>query len=224
MRELCAHRRRRAETHRGVAAGREDGTRLVDRELLPDAVFVPADVGGDECVPRQRLAHVGENSLGPHRIGVALRVRAVAREKKGAGSGDFSLAFRALDALRQQLARGPVERRQRLLQVGDGADLHRIVAADLRGIDVYVDETSRREVERVLGLPGAAVGFGEARAEAENPVGRAALLVDEAGSPEAGHAEHEGVVVRERTLAHQGVRDRNLQVVDEFPQLCGRVR
>ena len=39
-------------------------------------------------------------------------------------------------------------------------------------------------------LPGAAVGLREARAEAEDPVGAAALVVDELGAPEARHAEH----------------------------------
>ena len=57
----------------------------------------------------------------------------------------------------------------------------------------------------------------------EDPVGRAALLVDELRAPEAGHAEDERMVVGQRALAHQRVRDRNLQVVDEFAQLVGGV-
>ncbi len=49
-RELRPKRRRRAEAHRGVAAGREDRARLEDRELLPDAVLIPAHVGRDQCI------------------------------------------------------------------------------------------------------------------------------------------------------------------------------
>ena len=68
---LAPMRRRRAEAHRRVAARREDPARRVDRELLADAVLVPADVGRDDRVARQHRAHVGEDALGPHREGVA---------------------------------------------------------------------------------------------------------------------------------------------------------
>src|SRR5204863_537073 len=121
-----------------------------------------------------------------NRVSPALRMRAIAAQEERASGRDLTRALRAPDAIGKEPPRGAVERRERLLQIGDGADLHRVVAADLGRVDVDVHEARRREIERVLGLPGAAVGFGEARAEAENPVGRAALLVDEPGSPEAG--------------------------------------
>ncbi len=165
-RELRAERRRRAEAHRRVAPGREDRARLEDRELLADAVLVPAHVGRDQRVARQRCAHVGEDALGPHRIGVARRVLAVARDEGLAYGGDLARELLAL-ACRRARAGAPtrLSTDQRLLEIGDGADLDRVVAADLGGIDVDVDELGRREVERVLGLPRAAVGLREARAE-----------------------------------------------------------
>ena len=68
-------------------------------------------------------------------------------------------------------------------------------------------------------LPRAAVGLGEARAEAEDPVGARALVVDELRAPEARHAEDQRMVVGQRALAHQRVRDRQRQVLGELAQL-----
>ena len=48
-------------------------------------------------------------------------------------------------------------------------------------------------------------------------------VVDELRAPEPGHAEHQRMVVGQRALAHQRVRDRDLQVVDELAQLGGRL-
>ncbi len=58
---------------------------------------------------------------------------------------------------------------------------------------------------------------------AEDPVGAAALVVDVLGAPEAGHAEDQRVIVGQRALAHQRVRDRKLQVLGELAHLGGRV-
>ncbi len=166
--DLRAQRRRRAEAHRRVAARREDRARLQDRELLADAVLVPADVGRDQRVARQRFAHVGEDALRAHRICVARRVRPVAGNERRARRGDLAGELRTLDAGGDEPARNAVQHRERLPEIGDGADLDRIVAPDLGRIDVDVDQPRRRNVERVLGLPRAAIRFGEARAEAED--------------------------------------------------------
>ena len=45
------------------------------------------------------------------------------------------------------------------------------------------------------------------------------LLVDELRAPEPRHAEHERMVVGQRALAHQRVRDGKRQVIDELAQL-----
>ena len=116
-----------------------------------------------------------------------------------------------------------VEHRQRLLQVGDGAEFDRIVATDLGGVDVDVDQLRRGNVERVLAFPGTAVGFLEAGAEAENVVRVAATVVDVLRAPETGHAERQRMIVGQRALAHQRMRDRDAQVVDELGKLLRRV-
>src|ERR1051325_12046792 len=86
---------------------------------------------------------------------------AVAGEKPRTRRRDLVPAFAALDTGGREPARGAMERSQRLLEVGDGADLDRIVAADLGRIDVDLDQARRREVERVRGLPRAAIGRSE---------------------------------------------------------------
>ena len=63
--DLDPEHRRRAEAHRRQAARRDEGARHRDRELLRDAVLVPADVGDDEAVLGQRLAQLAEDALGP---------------------------------------------------------------------------------------------------------------------------------------------------------------
>ena len=81
-----------------------------------------------------------------------------------------------------------------------------------------MDQLGRREVEGVFSLPGAAVGLGEAGPQRQDPIGPLALVVDELGAPEAGHAEDQRVVVRQGPLAHQGVGDGEVQVLGERAQ------
>ena len=108
---------------------------------------------------------------------------------------------------------------QRLLQVGDDAEFDRIVATDLRWVDIDVDQLRRRHVERVDAFPGAAVGFAEARAERQDVVGAAATVVDVLRAPESRHSQRQWMVVRQCALAHQRMRDRDAEVVDEVAQL-----
>src|SRR5690606_32932487 len=110
---------------------------------------------------------------------------------------------RSFETLRIHLARHTVQPLKRGFQVGDYAHVHRVVPADFRRIDVDVDETGRRDVEGVVSVPGAAVGFLEARAEREYPVCFETGVVDELRAPESRHAEDQGVIVRNRALAHQ---------------------
>ena len=58
---------------------------------------------------------------------------------------------------------------------------------------------------------------------AEDPVGALALVVDELRAPEPGHAEDQRMVVGQRALAHQRVRDRQRQVLGQLAHLVGRV-
>ncbi len=59
--------------------------------------------------------------------------------------------------------------------------------ADLLRVDVDLDQPRRRNRERVLGPPRAAVGFAEAGADREDDVGAAHRLVGDARAPDAGH-------------------------------------
>ena len=224
-RDLRAERGRRAEAHRRVAARREDRAGLEDRKLLADAVLVPADIGRDERVARQRRAHVGQDPLRAHRVRIALHRLAVAGDERFPVRCHLARAARAAARPSAPALRATrFSTRERLLEIGDRADRDRIVAADLRGVDVDVDQLRRREVERVFVLPRAAIGFGEPRAEPEDPVGALALVVDELRAPEAGHAENQRMVVGQRALAHQRVRDGKRQVFGEFAHLGSRRR
>ena len=83
---------------------------------------------------------------------------------------DLREQFVAWTPRRGQPAGDPDEHGERSLEVGERADLERVVAAQLGGIDVDLHELGGGDVERVLGVPGAGVGFGEPGAEGEDPV------------------------------------------------------
>jgi len=59
--------RGRTEAHGCESTGRQHAARRVHRELLADAILVPANVGGDDGVTRQLRTHFGEDALGHHR-------------------------------------------------------------------------------------------------------------------------------------------------------------
>ena len=169
---------------------------------------------------RKRLAQVGEDALGAHRPSVALHRRLIAGDEGLAVVGHLGKQLR-LDAGRYEPTRHTRQRRQRRLQVGDRADRHRIVATEFLRVDVDLDQLCRREAERVLVLHGCSRP--PARAQREDPVGAAALVVDVLGAPEAGHAEDQRVIVGQRAAAHQRMRYRKLQVLGELAHLGGRV-
>ena len=182
-----------------------------DRELLADAVLVPADVGDDEAVFGHRLAQLAEDALGTHRV----LARAVLVGPVG-GEGAAPVArsparSAAAVAVLHALRRGGASAAQRQLRVGDDAELGREVAADLGDVGVDVDQARRRDVEREARIPRARVRLGEPGADGEDDVGGAALLVGDRRAPEAGHAEQQRVIFAHDALAHQRVRDRQLE-------------
>ena len=65
--KLGADGTRRTKTHGGEAAWRQNRARAKDIKLLTDAVLVPADIGGDDGILRQRRAGIGENAFRHHR-------------------------------------------------------------------------------------------------------------------------------------------------------------
>ena len=74
---------------------------------MPDPVFVPAHVGGDDGIARQNLTHLGQNPLGHHRKSVALLHFRVALLKGFLVFGDLLLERVALDAFRNDFSGHP---------------------------------------------------------------------------------------------------------------------
>ena len=214
--QLGPDRGRGAKAHGGKAAGSKDAGRFINRVLLRQPVLVPAHVGTDDRITRQGRPQIGQDALRLHRPGLTFHPGFISGDEGGPVGGDGGNEFRTFDALRATLPGNAVKCPERLLEIGDGADGHRIVAPDLGRVDVDVNQLRRREVEGVFAFPGAAVRFGEASAQPQNPVGRLALFIDEFGAPEAGHAERQRVVVGQRALAHQGVGDRQSEVFGQF--------
>ena len=87
--DLDAQRRRRPEAHRRQPARRDEGAGHGDRELLADAVLVPADVGDDVAVLGNGLAQLAEDPLRTHRVlARAVLIRPVGGEG-AAAAGDL---------------------------------------------------------------------------------------------------------------------------------------
>src|SRR6185312_1616805 len=80
-----------------------------------------------------------------------------------------------------------IERGERLFKIGDGPYLDGIVAADFAGVDVYVYQSAGRDVERIVRVPRAGIGFAEARAKCQDHVGVATGLVDILSPPKSRH-------------------------------------
>ena len=116
------------------------------------------------------------------------------------------------------------ERRQRELRIGAHAELGLIVAADLGEIGVDVNQPRRRNREGEARIPRARVRFGETRADRDDQIGGAALLVGDRRAPETGLAEQQRMLVRQASLPHQRVRDRHLQRFGKLLQFFGRAR
>ena len=222
--ELGAERRRRPEPHGGVAAGRENGSRREDRKLLSHTVLVPAHIGGDQRVARQNLAHCREDAFRPHWIRRVADMLDVALSEIFAVGSNLAHQVLVLAAGGIEFLRLANQDAQRLLEIGHGADLHGVITADLARIDVNVDELRGWHAEREARIPRAAIGFRKPGAQSDHVIGLAAFLVDEFCPPEARHAKHQRMVVGQRALPHQAVRDRQTEVVDKLPQFGAGVR
>ena len=185
LRHLHAQHRRRPEAHRRQPARRDERARHGDRELLADAVLVPADVGDDEARPRARPCAARS---GCARAAAGTDPSSTARPSSSANSLAAArdlVAQRGRDRAWRLPARRLDERRKRELRVGDDAELGLVVAADLREVGVDVDQARRRNREREARIPRARVRFGEPRADGEDEIGGAALLVGDRRAPEA---------------------------------------
>ena len=159
MGDLGADGRRPAEPHSGVAARNQDAARRIDGELLAHAVLVPAYVGGDDGIPREHLPHLGQDAFRHHGEGVALFHGHVALFESLAIGGDLLDKLFSLDAVGVKILGRAGQNRKGLFQIRDHADFHRIVAADLTGFDVDLDQPGRRNAEGKFRIPGTAIRF-----------------------------------------------------------------
>ena len=113
---------------------------------------------------------------------------------------------------------------QREFRVRDDAQFGGEVAADLGDVGIDVNQPRRRDVEGEARIPGARVRFGQPRPDRQDDIRGTAFLVGDRRAPETGHAEQQRVVLANDSLAHQAVRDRQLQRLGERLALCRRPR
>ena len=152
---------------------------MIDGKLLADAVLVPAHVGGDDGIAGQHFPHLGQNAFGHHGKGIALFHFDIALLECFPVISDLLFqASLAVDALRYDLAGHLSEHPEGLFQIGDHTDLHRVVASDLAGFDVDLDEFGLGDIEGELRIPGTAVRLLEACAETQDEISFAAGIVD----------------------------------------------
>ena len=106
-------------------------------------------------------------------------------------------------------------RRKKRLGVADDADFDGIVAADLFGVDVDLDQPGRRNVVDVALEPRAGMQIVEARADREDHIGVARRLGRRKFAPHARDAEMQAMVVGQRALAHERRVDGNVELLGE---------
>ena len=121
--------------------------------------------------------------------------------------------FRAFAVRQQRLQEQP--------RVGDDAEVRLEDLAQLRRLDVDVDELPLAPVD----VQRAGVPVAEPRADRQHQVGlqKRGVAVALRGL-HSGDAGEQRVVLVDRALAHQGHLDRDVEVLGEFPELRRRPR
>ena len=99
--------------------------------------------------------------------------------------------------------------------IGHQPQCHRIVAADLLGIDVDMNELRRRDREGITGDPRTRRAIVEAHAERQQHVGLPRGVIGLVVTGARHKAERERMIGIERAHAACGRRDRNLQTLGE---------
>ena len=96
---------------------------------------------------------------------------------------------------RRQLSRSRLgeELAQERARIGQDAEVGRVVAADLRMIDIDMHQLRRREIPRVARHPRGCRTIVEARADGDDEIGVPAGLVRRVGAVPADEAERERI-------------------------------
>ena len=106
--------------------------------------------------------------------------------------------------------------------IGHQPERDRIIAADLLGIDIDMDELRRRDGEGIAGNPRARGAVVEAHAEREQHVGLARGVVGLIVAGARDETERQRMMAIERAEAAGRSRDRNLQPLGEPLQFLRR--
>ena len=120
--------------------------------------------------------------------------------------------------------RGDHQHAKRGLGVRHHTELGRIVAPDLCGIGVDVDEPRWRNGEREPRIPRARVRLRQPRANGKNQIGVAARVVRDRQAPESCLAQQQRMPLVQAALPHKRMCDRHFQRFGQRRQLGRRAR
>ena len=213
-----AERGRQRPAERTGLAAIDPVARLVDVQELRAGDLAEPDRGDVGGVARQRLVHLLIDALRLERHLVEMRL---ALHRLLALPAFLRPARPVAQLARRLPFGGDVEQHlQRRARIGDDAEIGREDAADLRRLDVDVDELAAGRVF----VDRAGVAVGPAVADAEHEVGgehrRVAVAVR---GLQPAHAGHQRMVVGDRAPAHQRRDDRNARDLGELDQQVRRV-
>ena len=196
-----------------------DGARQGDIELLSHAVLVPAHIGKDDGVLGNNRLHVLQDTLGRHGEAAVAGDRLVGLLEISFGLGNLLPQAGALLALGADLFDLIQDLGQANFQIADGADLHGVVAPDLRGIDVDLEEGGLVGIEGDALIPAGAVRLAKAGSQPQNDVGIDGDRVGKLQTPETGLADHQRMQVGQAALTGQGAGHGDIQKLSQRGQL-----
>ena len=213
--QLDAHRIRQAHAHRAQAAGVDPAPRLVEAVELRRPHLVLADVRGHVAVGAARQV--------PQRLDDMLRLDQLVRQLVAqavalAPFGDLRPPGAERVGIRSLL--GLADLRDQLLQhvldIAHDRDVDLDALGDRRRIDVDMDDLALDRGEMLRVADHAVI---EARAHRQQDVAVLHRHVGFIGAVHPEHAQEARVGGRHRAQAHQRVRDRVAQQVDQLAQL-----
>ena len=179
-RELCAEHTGDAESHRAETHRTNERIRPARMAKLNEPIVVNADVAHQDGVFGQDLVDLVRGALRVDRRGIIGEARGDECVPLAAVSIDGGEPFRARGRSIADAVTG-IDLRQHLLEkgahVGHQPERHWIIAGDLVGIDVDVDELGRWNGERIAGKPRARRAVVEAHAERKQDIGGARRVI-----------------------------------------------